>query len=408
MTLPADTPVNNTIHWQENGADCSAMWHSESGAKPPKRVQLADDTLSADTAYRLACEGTGLLWRGDFQNARLLLQALARRVENTHSKPKARHKQPATPPTPKDAFNLHRQAQSQRARVLAMLLVELDANYAIALRRAPDWGGACFEAYGENASGQGRVVTLRELLGIVGAHEWRKNGVEIPELGHATIHPYYGVFSPVRGEYLNLIANAPLPKALLQLGLNPADKARARVFDIGTGTGVIAAVLARRGVVNIVATDVGAKALDCAQANIANLGCAAQITVVAADLFPPVAQFGKAQLIVCNPPWLPARPNSPIERAVYDENSAMLRGFLQGLAAHLAPSGEGWLILSDLAEHLGLRTRDELHSWIAVAGLKILGKRDIQANHAKANDASDALHFARSKELTSLWRLGAV
>ena len=31
----------------------------------------------------------------------------------------------------------------------------------------------------------------------------------------------------------------------------------------------------------------------------------------------------------------------------------MLRGFLAGLAAQLAPEdGEGWLILSDLAEHL--------------------------------------------------------
>ena len=289
-----------------------------------------------------------------------------------------------------------------------MVLIELDANYAMALRRAPDWGPACFEAYGENHSAAPRVVTLRELLGIVGAHEWRKNGVPIPELGNATVHPYYGVFSPLRGEYLNLIANAPLPKALLQLGLSPADKARAQVFDIGTGTGVIAAVLARRGVANIVATDLDPKALDCATTNLAHLGCAAQVRVVQADLFPPLATYGQAQLIVCNPPWLPARPNSPIERAVYDEGSAMLRGFLQGLAVHLAPGGEGWLILSDLAEHLGLRTRDELHSWVAAAGLKILGKRDIAPTHAKAQDTADALHFARSKELTSLWRLGVV
>ena len=38
----------------------------------------------------------------------------------------------------------------------------------------------------------------------------------------------------------------------------------------------------------------------------------------------------------------------------------MLLGFLGGLAAHLTPEGEGWLLLSDLAEHLGLRSRDEL------------------------------------------------
>ena len=70
------------IHWTEAGNECAALWRSERGAPPPKRVMLADDTMSADTAYRLACEGTGLLWRGDFHNARQLLQALARRADN--------------------------------------------------------------------------------------------------------------------------------------------------------------------------------------------------------------------------------------------------------------------------------------------------------------------------------------
>jgi hypothetical protein len=37
-------------------------WRAESGAAAPRRVVAADDTMSADTAYRLACEGTGLLW----------------------------------------------------------------------------------------------------------------------------------------------------------------------------------------------------------------------------------------------------------------------------------------------------------------------------------------------------------
>src|SRR4051812_49836700 len=52
------------IHWLENGAERSALWHSESGLAAPKKVVLADDTMSADTAYRLALEGTALLWRG--------------------------------------------------------------------------------------------------------------------------------------------------------------------------------------------------------------------------------------------------------------------------------------------------------------------------------------------------------
>ena len=146
-----------------------------------------------------------------------------------------------------------------------------------------------------------------------------------------------------------------------------------------------------------------ARALACARQNIERLGLAGRIEIQQADLFPP----GRAALVLCNPPWLPARPSAPLEHAIYDEDSRMLRGFLAGLAAHLSPGGEGWLILSDLAEHLGLRTRDELLAMIASAGLKVLGRSDVRPQHPKASDASDPLQAARAREVTSLWRLGA-
>ncbi len=84
----------------------------------------------------------------------------------------------------------------------------------------------------------------------------------------------------------------------------------------------------------------------------------------------------------------------------------MLKGFLGNLKDHLLPNGEGWLILSDLAERLGLRTREALLDWIEQAGLKVLGRTDTKPTHNKVFDKADALHAARSKEVTSLWRLG--
>jgi SAM-dependent methyltransferase len=376
------------IHWTEAGVDCSARWRSESGMPPPKRVVIADDRTTADVAYRLACEGTALLWRGDFQNARQLLQALARRADHKQDKPARRAKPAKMPASPLEAFHLHRQAQSQRARTLAMLLLPFDTDYTIPLRRAPDVRLACNEAYGRFEAPF--VASLRELLGLIGAHEWRRNGVEVAALGQR-IHPHYGVFAPIRSEYVGLVADAPLPP-------------RAKLaFDIGTGTGVLAAVLAQRGVQRIVATDQDPRALSCARENLNRLDLAGQVEVVQADLFPA----GRAPLIVCNPPWLPARPSSPIEYAVFDPDSRMLRGFLDGLAAHLEADGEGWLILSDLAEHLGLRSRAELLDWIAQAGLKVAGRLDVKPSHPRASDATDTLHAARAAEITSLWRLAA-
>lgn len=375
--------TTNTINWQEANKTKTGIWHSENDAPVPKKVQIADDTIKADDAYKLCCEGTALLWRGDFQNAKLLMQALSRRIDRPRKKPKK------TGETMLEAFHLHRQAQSQKARILGMLVIELNVGYNISLRRAPDVKAACEHAYGKST--QSIVVSLREILGLVGAYEWSKNGVDISVINNK-IYPSYGVFSPIRGEYLDLVDVTPLPV--------PCNLA----FDIGTGTGVLAAVLANRGVTKIVATDNSHRALDCALKNINLLGLKNNVTLVEADLYPK-AEYGKADLIVCNPPWLPAHPSSALESAIYDEKSKMLKGFLNGLAVHLSSHGEGWLILSDFAEHLGLRTRDELLGWIAAAGLKVIERTDTKARHGKTLDASDPLHAARKAEVTSLWRL---
>jgi methylase of polypeptide subunit release factors len=373
------------ITWLEAGTQRAARWRSESGWPAPKKVVVADDTMSADTAYRLALDGTGLLWRGDFQNARQLLQALVRRIDSKSPRSK-RAKTHAAPPT--ESFHRHRLAQLQRARLLALVLLPFDAGYVVPLRRAPDVAAACEEAYGPFQ--EPFVASLRELLGVIGAHEWRRKGVPIPALDDR-IHPWYGVFSPVRGEYVELVAQTPLPA-----GATVA-------FDVGAGTGVLSAVLARRGLRRIVATDLDERALGCARDNIVRLGLTAQVEVLRADLFPA----GRADLVVCNPPWLPGKPSSAIEHAIYDPDSRMLKGFLAGLTNHLTEAGEGWLILSDLAEHLGLRSRAQLLEWIAAAGLAVAGRHDTRPTHPKASDANDPLALARMQEVTSLWRLAA-
>ena len=395
-SAPPDNPTAlPEIHWLEADQPRSARWRSERGLPPPTKVVIADDTLSADSAYRLVCGGTSLLWRGDFHNARQLLQALGRRVDQV---PKRKRKQVATPIPMLEAFNQHRLAQAQRARLLGRLLIEFNADYHVPLRRAPDVKVACTESWGEpNLQAGTSVASLRELLGVTSAHEWRRVGIEIPALGDAPnnrIHPHYSVFSPVRGEYIQLVATAHLPKP-------PKGQEQITAFDIGTGTGVLAAVLAQRGVGHVVATDLDPRALACAQDNIAQLGLQQQVEVVHTDLFPP----GRASLIVCNPPWLPARPTSAIERAVYDEDSRMLKGFLAGLLTHLEPKGEGWLILSNMAEHLGLRSRDALLALFEANGLRVVSRVDAKPVHPKASDTTDALHHARSQEVTSLWRL---
>jgi methylase of polypeptide subunit release factors len=358
-------------------------WYSASGASVPKRFEVVNDNCNADTAYRLACAGTAMLWQGDFQQARQLLQALTRRVARSSSAPSSSLGMP-------QAFHTHRMAQAQRARLLAMLVLHIESDYTIALRRAPDVRDALCSAWGE-ASGHARVISLRELLGIVSAYEWQRKGMAITALSAEgfKLHPRYGVFSPVRSEYLDLIAKAPLPSTAL-------------AFDIGTGTGVVAALLVMRGVKHVIATDNSEIALRCAQENFQRLGLSSSVECVMSDVFP----LGQASLIVCNPPWLPGKATSLLEHAIYDPDSRMLRRFLAQVKSHLTPQGQAWLVLSDLAEHLKLRSRAQLLEWIEQGGLQVLGRDDIRPRHPKALDTNDVLHSVRAQEVTSLWRLG--
>ncbi len=383
--MPHGNPdVNSTtptISWLAGEQTLTSAWRSENGWAPPKRTALADDTMSADTAYRLASEGVALIWTGDFQNARQLLQALARRT----AKRRPKYLELPYP----ERFHQVRLARAQRARTLGMLCLPVEPHHLLTHRRAPNVNAACVAAHGDSKAGY--VTPLTELLGLISAYEWRKNGVDVPALG-VRIHPHYGVFAPTRSEYLELIAQAPLPQGPGMLG---------HAFDIGTGTGVIAALLLKRGLTHVTATDTSARALECAQENIERLGLSSGVKFVQTDLFPD----GQADLIVCNPPWLPGRPASGLEHAIYDQDQHMLKGFIKGLPTHLTPQGEGWLILSDLAEHLGLRTREDLLEWIESAGLRVMERLDIRPMHGKTKDEEDPLADARRAEVTSLWRL---
>ena len=371
----------NLINWYEKNKTQAADWQSEAGNPPPKAVVIADDTTKADEAYRLACEGTALLYRGDFQNAKQLLQAITRRVDRKPVKPAA---------TLLEAFHQHRARQIGRANITNKVLIELKYGQCD-LPRAPDvkaavQGALIIDEKADKLPAR-LVLSLRELLGMVGAHEWRKKGVPIDAL-NANIHAHYGVYSPVRGEYLELIDQAPLN--------NPQV-----AWDIGTGTGVIAATLVTRGIKQVIATDNSPRALACAAENVQRLNMQSNIQLLQADLFPE----GQADLIVCNPPWLPAKANAPIEHAVYDPESKMLKGFLKGVKAHLTPEGEAWLVMSDLAEHIGLRAADDLQYWFSEAGLNVAEQLQVAPKHAKSSDQSDPLYAARAKEVTSLYRL---
>jgi SAM-dependent methyltransferase len=356
-----------------------AAWLSRA-APPPRRLGPADDRTRAGDALRRLRAGEGLVYRGDYRNARQLLSALGRRLA------------PRADPRlgPAEAFRRERARRLEAQAVLGRLLVPVGPGWRVALPRAPELAAALGEALGAAPAGEG-LLPLREILGAVGAHEWRRRGVEVPALG-ARVHPWYGVFAPVRSEYADLVGAA----------LAGRDLSGRLAFDVGTGTGVLAFLAARRGA-RVVATDAAPEAVACARDNAARLGLSDRVEAREADLFPG----GRADLVLCNPPWVPAEPHGPLDRAVYDPGSRFLSRFLAGLPEHLAPGGEALLVLSDLAERLGLRPPGFLAAAAEAAGLSLERLASAAPRHPRARDPEDPLHAARAGEVTSLWRLRA-
>jgi methyltransferase family protein len=364
-----------SVSWQEHGAVRRARWLTTDGRRPPAAVLVVGDDLSADRACRLAAAGTGLLWRGDYRNARALLAAMARRIDRAASARRVL----AAPAE----FHRLRQHRARRSRLLGTLLVELRADHGLALRRAPSVATACQEVYG--AVHPPAVLALQELVGVLGAHQWRAHGIAVPALG-ARIHPHYGVFAPTRADYVDLVARAPLPVART-------------AFDIGTGTGVLAALLLSRGVPTVIATDVERRAVDCARANLHQLGFDHRSTVLQRHLFPP----GRADLVVCNPPWMPGTPTSSLEAGVFDPRSTVLTAFVRGLADHLTERGEAWLVVSNLPELLGLRDAGMLPALIREAGLIVRGR--LASSASTRSGPGDPIADLRRQETITLWRL---
>lgn len=350
-------------------------WRSESDEPAPAALSEVDDQLKADEALKRVRKGEFLKYTGTFQNAKQLLSAMSRRL-------------PAVPPskTSLDAFRAERRARQLEHQTLSRLVVGLDAEYRLLLQRAPDVSLICKQVWGKAESAL-TVVPLKTLLGMQGASEWRRKGLVVPGL-EGKLTPHYGVYLPTRTEYVELVRTLP-------------DVAGRSVFELGTGTGILSFILLQRGARSVTATDIDPRAVICARENSQQLALADRFTVIESATWPE----GTAELIICNPPWLPEPPKNRIDRAVFDENNQFLLAFLEGLESHLAPGGRGVLVLSNLAVLLGLRQEDWLERELKRVGLRIESTATTTATHGKARDESDPLHAARSREVTTRYVL---
>ncbi|MCO4747918.1 MAG: 50S ribosomal protein L11 methyltransferase [Proteobacteria bacterium] len=350
---------------------------SESARDLPTALGDIDDTDRANEVLRRLRAGEALLWTGDWRNGRHLLKALRRRLD--------RRRNPPGTKSLKDKWREQRADVRAKGALLGGIFVLIEVDGSVNLRRAPDTTEAVELAWG--LADTLRIVALNTLVGALSAAEWTRKGMEVEGLvGRLT--PRFGVFSPTRSAYVELLAHL--------------DVRGKTVLDVGCGTGVLAFVLLQNGASTAIGTDLDPRAITCATDNAASLALDDRYTAVRADLFPADT---RVDCMVFNAPWVPETPRTRLDHAVFDEDGQLLQRFLRGIDAHLTPDGCAALLISDLPERLGLREQGELEAQIRDAGLTVVHHADTGASHRRSRDTSDPLHEARAAERVGIWVL---
>jgi len=160
-----------------------------------------------------------------------------------------------------------------------------------------------------------------------------------------------------------------------------AAKGELRILDLGTGSGAIAVTLAvGLPTARLVATDCSPAALEVAGRNARRQGVHARIDLRQGDLWAALAAQDAARrpvfdLIVSNPPYIPADELAALSREVRQEPRLALDGgpdglafyrcLVAGLPAYLAPGG--WVLLE-----VGAGQSSAVNRLLTEAGLTVL------------------------------------
>jgi release factor glutamine methyltransferase len=151
---------------------------------------------------------------------------------------------------------------------------------------------------------------------------------------------------------------------------------RARIVDIGTGSGaILLALLSELPDAMGVGTDISAAALRTASANARNLGLARRAAFVACDY--ASALSGPFDLIVSNPPYIRSGEINDLAREVRDHDPrGALDGGSDGLDAYRALVPQAVRLLAPgggLALEVGHDQSADVEQLMAAAGLTLRG-----------------------------------
>lgn len=234
-------------------------------------------------------------------------------------------------------------------------------------------------------------LSFPQIQGLNSSWQWYTNGIVIPGLRNK-IYPYYGVYFPTRFEHLILFDN--------YLSHYKAEKKAA--FDIGIGSGILSLLLLKHGFQKSFGTDINPNAIIGLSEAFEGTKLSRKIELDFGHL------FGKWQkpveLIVFNPPWLPASHDlDRLDEAIY-YNENLFPDFFEGAKKRLLPDGRIVLLFSNLAQITNVTGEHPIEKELQLGSrfeLDGLYKKAVKA----ASDKTNRNQHWRAEEVVELWVL---
>ncbi|MDZ4204916.1 MAG: methyltransferase [Bacteroidales bacterium] len=218
-------------------------------------------------------------------------------------------------------------------RELSHRLLLLVSDNKLTVRKAPKigWLKTLYPESGDF------LLPFPQVQGLNSSWQWYERGISIPGL-NIKIHPWFGTYFPTRFEHLKLFDN----------WLKQYAGEKKSAIDIGIGCGVLTFQMLKHGFEKVYGTDSNPNAIIGMNEMLKDNELRSKISTMHGDLFAKCNL--KTELIVFNPPWLPASRNiEGIDEAIYYEDNLIKRFFVEAIE-HLNTEGRLVILFSNLAQ----------------------------------------------------------
>jgi tRNA1(Val) A37 N6-methylase TrmN6 len=284
---------------------------------PGEELIKFDSTTDVKKTIYAMKDGASVLITEFYSNGMTLLKELHKHLKNR---------------LPNKTFSEQRAYRAEYYKLSNQILLEI-TNSAVRVKKAPSIGW--LEKLYPNTTAF--FLTFPQVQGLNSAWQWYKNGVSLPVLRNK-IHPYYGTYFPTRFDHLILFDN----------WLKRYEGPKKSAIDVGIGSGVLSFQMIQHGFQKVFGTDTNPNAIVGLKDFMGETKLSRKVDLHYGNLFATLEK--ETELIVFNPPWLPANSSvENIDEAIY-YNKNLFPKFFAEANNRLSKDGKLVVLFSNLAE----------------------------------------------------------